>query len=121
MLTEGITVGGVAHGNGRGGLPGEGLAVEGAHAVGGGGLLEGHLHLLPPLGLVLQRLLQFPLGLLLLLQTLLDDGWRREGREDGRGGRRERRKKRREWDCGGGGRGRGVVEREGDRIISVAR
>ena len=85
VLTEGITVGGVAHGNGRGGLPGEGLAVEGAHAVGGGGLLEGHLHLLPPLGLVLQRLLQFPLGLLLLLQTLLDDGWRREGREEWEG------------------------------------
>jgi hypothetical protein len=43
------------------------------------------------------------------------------GGRNGRGGRRERRKKRREWDCGGGGRGRGVVDREGDRIISVAR
>ena len=54
----------------------ERLTVEWAHAVGGRRLLQGLLGHLSPLGLVLQSFLEFPLGLLLLLQTLLDDRWR---------------------------------------------
>lgn len=51
------------------------LTVERAHAVGGRRLLQGLLNLLPPLGFVLQSFLEFPLCLLLFLQTLLNDGW----------------------------------------------
>lgn len=51
------------------------LTVERAHAVRGRRLLQGLLSLLPPLGFVLQRFLEFPLCLLLFLQTLLNDGW----------------------------------------------
>lgn len=58
----------------------ERLTVERAHAVRGRGLLQSLLDLLSPLGFVLQSLLEFPLGLLLLLQTLLNDCW------DGGGG-----------------------------------
>lgn len=49
------------------------LTVERAHAVRGRRLLQGLLNLLPPLGFVLQSLLEFPLSLLLFLQTLLND------------------------------------------------
>lgn len=49
------------------------LTVERAHAVRGRRLLQRLLNLLPPLGFVLQSFLEFPLGLLLLLQTLLND------------------------------------------------
>lgn len=51
------------------------LTVERAHAVGGRRLLQSLLNLLPPLGFVLQSFLEFPLCLLLFLQTLLNDGW----------------------------------------------
>lgn len=52
------------------------LTVERAHAVRGRRLLQGLLNLLPPLGFVLQRFLEFPLCLLLFLQTLLNDCWK---------------------------------------------
>lgn len=51
------------------------LTVERAHAVRGRRLLQGLLHLLPPLGFILQSFLEFPLRLLLFLQTLLNDCW----------------------------------------------
>lgn len=41
-------------------------------------MFQSVLHSLPPLRLELQRLLQLPLGLLLLLQPLLDGGWRKK-------------------------------------------
>lgn len=44
------------------------------------GLFESLFHLLSPLGLKLQSLLQFPLCLLFLLQTLLNSGWGRQER-----------------------------------------
>lgn len=49
------------------------LTVEWAHAVRGRRLLQSLLNLFPPLGFVLQSFLEFPLGLLLFLQTLLND------------------------------------------------
>lgn len=49
------------------------LTVERAHAVGGRRLLQGLLNLLPPLGFVLKSFLEFPLCLLLFLQTLLNN------------------------------------------------
>lgn len=51
------------------------LTVERAHAVRWRWLLQGLLNLLPPLGFVLQSFLEFPLCLLLFLQTLLNDCW----------------------------------------------
>ncbi len=44
------------------------------------GLFECLFHLLSPLGLKLQSILQFPLRLLFLLQTLMNSGWGREER-----------------------------------------
>lgn len=55
-----------------------GVVVGGVQRLRRGGgrgrVFESVLHPLPPLGLELQRLLQLPLGLLLLLQALLDGG-----------------------------------------------
>lgn len=65
-----------------------GVVVGGVQRLGRGGgrVFQSILHSLPPLRLELQRLLQLPLGLLFLLQTLLDGGCRRKMEERGKCG-----------------------------------